>query len=125
MNIVSSYSSVYEIAEKYTAMSREVPYPIKGLTSKPIRDYFHSDHSFGVSLERWEAQREVFLQLRKEYYQTQERITQAFKCDLLEYLEVFDHPKVEHLWNLAWGYGHSSGYNDVASYAEDFSELMK
>lgn len=121
---MSNYSSVYEIAEKYQNMSREVPYPTRE-EGKPVRERYASVPAFSAALNEYEIRFHTFIEQKKEYHQAQEQITQGFKRDLLEYLEVSNHPKAETLWNLAWDHGHGSGYNDVAGYAEDFSELMK
>jgi hypothetical protein len=50
---------------------------------------------------------------------------EVFK-DLLagEYGIKRDHPKFEKVFDLAWSYGHSSGYSEVESHFMDFVELV-
>jgi hypothetical protein len=38
---------------------------------------------------------------------------------------ISGHPKADLLFNLAWEFGHSHGYNDVYSYYIDMVDLIK
>ena len=35
------------------------------------------------------------------------------------------HPKADKLYQLAWDFGHSSGYHEIEYYYDDFAELLK
>ena len=48
-----------------------------------------------------------------------------FRRDLFRSLDIADHPKADKLYELAWEEGHSSGYEEVLNYAEDFVELLR
>jgi hypothetical protein len=53
------------------------------------------------------------------------RLNSLFKADLENQHGVAGHPKADRLFELAWDYGHSSGYNEVAYYYDDLAELIK
>lgn len=117
------YKDVYEIAEKYTQLANEVKYPIS--FKKPLRDQYKDVVDYNKGLAAYEEHfHNDFIPAKKEYRATQERITQSFKRDLLEFLGVSDHPKAETLWVMAWDRGHSNGYNEVAMEAENLAELL-
>ena len=42
-----------------------------------------------------------------------------------EYDLPLDHPKFEKAFDIAWSYGHGSGYSDVESYFMELVELAK
>jgi len=50
---------------------------------------------------------------------------QEFKTDLLDEHDVSDNPKADKAFEMAWDYGHASGYNEVASHFESLIELIK
>ncbi len=52
-------------------------------------------------------------------------IVDRFRTDLLAALKLTDHPKAAALWELAWDRGHSAGLDEVATYADEFSVLLK
>jgi hypothetical protein len=35
------------------------------------------------------------------------------------------HPKAKRLYELAWDYGHASGYSEIELYYEDLADLLK
>lgn len=49
---------------------------------------------------------------------------EAFKRDLLEALEVSDHPKAEKFWEICYEEGHSEGYYGVINWAITLIELL-
>lgn len=61
---------------------------------------------------------------RDEYRRLNAEGREAFKADLFEHLGITGHPKAEELWRLAWEEGHSSGYNEVLGYAQEFVDLL-
>lgn len=50
---------------------------------------------------------------------------EEFKRDLFRYYYVTNNPKANKCFMLAWDYGHSSGFLDVAHYFEQLVELIK
>ena len=48
-----------------------------------------------------------------------------FKKDLLEYLNISNHPKASHLFRIAYELGHAYGYHEVLIYAEDLVKLIR
>ena len=97
------FSNVYELANHFAAIRQEIPFPQK-------KDYQEKG-------ERMTAIR--------GYNQACGRVDEDFKSALLKHLEVDDHEKSDKLFDMAWEHGHSAGYNEVASYAEEFAELLK
>lgn len=61
----------------------------------------------------------------------EERIAQGrktmaeHKAKLAEEYGVVGHPKLDKLYNLAWAYGHSSGFGEVEYHFRDFVELIR
>jgi hypothetical protein len=53
------------------------------------------------------------------------RLEAEFKRDLLDDLGMTDHPKADHLYDLAYQYGHASGYSEIYNYADELAELLK
>jgi hypothetical protein len=61
----------------------------------------------------------------EKYRKEVENKKTRFKVDLLLALNIQDHPKAGTLWRIAWDYGHSYGYLEVAYYAEELVELLR
>lgn len=38
---------------------------------------------------------------------------------------IADNPKADNVWNLAYEYGHSNGYDEIWGYIQDLAELVK
>lgn len=68
---------------------------------------------------------EEFNKIKKRYYAEDKRIHEKFKNDLFDELGIQNNPKKDVLYDLAWEYGHSSGFSDVYNYACDFVCLIK
>lgn len=49
----------------------------------------------------------------------------SFKTDLFDEYGVSDSPKRDAAFSIAWDYGHSSGFSDVASYFDSLADLIK
>jgi hypothetical protein len=52
-------------------------------------------------------------------------LEKEFKRDLFDQHGVTGHPKAERAFQLAWDYGHSSGFQEVANYFDDLADLLK
>jgi hypothetical protein len=50
---------------------------------------------------------------------------QAFYKDACEAVGITNHPKAARVYQLAYAYGHSSGYSEVFCYFVEFAELVK
>lgn len=70
---------------------------------------------------------EITNRLEEGYYETQNnrRGYTCFKNDTARALGMENHPKWTYLFEMAWDYGHSSGYNEVWIYMLDLMELVK
>lgn len=73
------------------------------------------------SQEDWPRQQE----LRRAYREDTQRLIEVFKADLIEENGFTGHPKANALFNLAWGHGHANGFQEVASYFEEFMILLE
>lgn len=62
---------------------------------------------------------------RAEYRRKQNDLDGKFRTDLKLWLGIADHPKADHLVELAWSYGHSSGLHEVADYAAELADLLR
>jgi hypothetical protein len=40
-------------------------------------------------------------------------------------LDIENNPKADRMLEIAWDFGHSSGYNDVYIYAQELVELIR
>lgn len=52
------------------------------------------------------------------------KVETDLKAALAKELGLEGHPKFDKLYTIAYQHGHSSGFNEVAMYAEEFSELL-
>lgn len=60
----------------------------------------------------------------KAYLAEEARIYEQFKQDLFNDLGIEDNPKRELLFSKAWERGHSAGYHEVYSVAQDLVDLI-
>jgi hypothetical protein len=63
--------------------------------------------------------------VRNNYYDIDNNTANEFKTDLLADFGVVGNPKADKAFNLAWEYGHSSGYYEVVNYFHDLVDLIK
>lgn len=61
---------------------------------------------------------------RLDFRQNEGVIKAQFKLDVLRELGIEKHRNAEKLFEIAWERGHSSGWHDVLSEAEELSELL-
>lgn len=64
-------------------------------------------------------------QVLEVYRNRQHEIKEKFHADLAAEHGLTGHPKEQKLFDLAWSHGHSYGLAKVASYYEEFAELLK
>lgn len=73
-----------------------------------------------------ENPKEEQVRLAHEYCEESRRLRRLFRLELeAEFGVSIDHPKAKLLFDIAWGYGHSSGYVDVYQYYSNLVELIK
>lgn len=58
------------------------------------------------------------------YWEENARLHELFKQDLFKDLGIENHPKRDKIFSLAWQFGHSYGFSEVASYADDIVETL-
>lgn len=58
------------------------------------------------------------------YYAEESRLGKMFRDDIEEECGVKGHPKLSKLWEIAESHGHSGGYEEVANYFCELSELL-
>lgn len=78
-------------------------------------------YACGADLQSLHKKHEEFVVERTFYKESQNKKATEFKKNLLEEHNVLDNPKAQKCYELAWDYGHSSGYYAVADY---FNELV-
>lgn len=59
-----------------------------------------------------------------ETRESHREMKEKFKADTLEAYGLVRNPKRDRVFDLAWEYGHGSGYREVLSYLEDFIGLV-
>lgn len=89
-----------------------VPVDEENMTVRQAREHKEAQKA------RWRADREA-------HNADEARLVVQFQADLEEENGVKGHPKAEKLFDLAWGYGHSSGLNEVMQHYEELVELLK
>lgn len=62
--------------------------------------------------------------LKLDIYAEEALLKVEFKKDLLKELDVTSNPKADLLFEKAWSLGHSSGFEEVYSFACDLVELI-
>jgi hypothetical protein len=66
-----------------------------------------------------------YTSIRNLYRNDEARLQQQFKMDLFSEHGVTGHPKAELCYAKAWEHGHAYGLSEVATYFEDFVELIQ
>ena len=61
---------------------------------------------------------------REECSNEDARLLALFKSDLEQYFGITGHPKAGKCFDLAYFYGHSSGYSDIFTYYADLVDLI-
>jgi len=81
--------------------------------------------AYETALARYEGLRQTYaIEMLRRDKITSERHAE-FERDLLDNFGITDHPKADRLFALAWQRGHSSGYGEVLSEAEDLVDLIR
>lgn len=79
---------------------------------EPVND----DMTIKEAREHEARQKELRQKQRNLYYAEEARMEDLLRQDLEEEHGMTGHPKAGKLFDLAWSYGHSSGYHDVVSH---------
>jgi hypothetical protein len=61
----------------------------------------------------------------KLYIEESKKLQDEFKRDLINKYKMTNHPKAEKIFNKAWDFGYSSGYEDIEYYFQDLIELFE
>lgn len=61
---------------------------------------------------------------KEEYRAETARLEAEFKADLEREYGFVGHPKADAIYALAWDYGHSAGYSEVAMYYDELAQLL-
>lgn len=109
--------------EKYR---NKIPYPerpkkpilLHKATAKEAREYAEKLAAYEDRMVEWHD-------LITEYKKEDSRLYWQFKNDLLKELGITDHPKAQRLFDIAWDKGHSMGYSEVYSEAEELADLLR
>ncbi len=113
---------IQEIVNKYGAMLDNLKFPYK--PQQPIKTSDMTNAQYGEYLDAWERDVEVWKKQVTEYKKQTAYINNAFKNEVLTALGIASHPKAEKLWDMAWDKGHSHGFYQIASEAEELAELL-
>ena len=65
------------------------------------------------------------IKIKSDRYREQVRERNAHKLGLEIEHNLVGHPKADKLYELAWDYGHSSGYSEITSYYADLADLLE
>lgn len=101
------------------------PYPIKPVKPYPQNQTPQAYRLLADALEQYEREMEQYRKEKAEYNQETQRIKEVFWMDCFLDCNIDpDHPKAEKLKELAWRYGHSSGFQEVYNWFCELSELI-
>ena len=89
------------------AYNNDAPYPV-----------FISNQAAALSKEQRHQVIEVYRKRQRE-------INEEFHADLAAEHGLTGHPKEQKLFDLAWSHGHGNGLTEIASFYEEFAELLK
>ena len=78
-----------------------------------------------ISQGKYRNRLEFFETTRDIYRAETNRLDAQFRADLEAEHGLANHPKADKIYSLAWEYGHSAGYIEVALYYEDLIELIR
>lgn len=108
--------------EKYIFTKPKPQYPSKpvlmGKTPKDHRDY-------ADKLEAWQNGEKDYKVEMNKWYQERTDLHNQFKHDLLNELNILNHPKSEKLFQMAWDERNYDGLPAVYDYAYDLAELVR
>jgi hypothetical protein len=106
-------------ASKTTTVITSIPVdvPVLSVSEKLASGYYRSKLSW-VPLKKDPA-------AAKAYHEDCTRLSAEFRADVLADLGITDHPKADLLFSKAYDMGHSSGFSEVYSYAQDLVELIQ
>lgn len=62
---------------------------------------------------------------REDWREKEKKKKASHKLRLEKEFGIVDHPKSDKLYEIAWSFGHSEGFNEVESYYLDMVELLK
>jgi len=80
---------------------------------------------FAIELKAWEdGPYKEWKEQYDAYYKESARLQDLFKADLLEELGLTGHPKADQFYDVCYERGHSGGFSDIASIADDIARLM-
>lgn len=114
--------SAWDIAAEFTAKAQTIHYP--EMPKKPERGEM-SASAYGRAVAKYEQAKDRARDVRLEYRAKQNECDEEFKAALAKELGLAGHPKYDLLFRMAWEEGHSSGYSEVANYADTFAELLR
>lgn len=91
----------------------------------PFLEYKDRANDFKGMLVEKAVNEAGFMMQRQTYGAEQSRLEQEFKSDLFEMHGVTYNPKAEKCYGIAYDYGHSAGFEEVAGYFDTLVDLIK
>lgn len=85
----------------------------------------YNDYKNDLPYPRHDLPKEEHATMRKAYRDRDKELKAKFRDDIEAEYDMTGHPKADKLWELAWEYGHSAGYSEVAIYYAELVELAK
>lgn len=116
-------SAIEVVLKEIEAAEEALVYPAR--PEKPTKDEKESNAAYGARLDVYEEQKHAYRVAVENYRDRLGTIGAEFKTKMAKALGIADHPKAKLLMQIAWEHGHSSGYREVAIYAEELAELLR
>lgn len=110
---------LFGLIEREERFNTNVPYP-----SKSNYEIMRPCSECGTKHEDADAKGQYEKDMR-EYRDDQARLDQLFKYIALTDCGIFEHPKAEKAYAMAYDRGHSSGYYSILQELQELAELLK
>lgn len=122
------------IHEKLSAGHYHAPMVRTTVPAKPWAPAWHrrlndvypaESKAYTEALHAYESAAERHRAAEADRSRRQSELDAEFRCDVLAAIGLADHPKAGLLYQMAYQRGHSGGYREVLSEAEDLAELLR
>lgn len=121
--MTTELQTVWEVAKEAEERARSFPYP--EMPKPPNREGYKTGREYGKAVGDYEEAKAAMRIARTAWNTGQAEAEEWFKAELAKILRLEGHPKFDALYRIAWQEGHSSGFSEVANYADTLAELLR
>jgi hypothetical protein len=121
--MTTELQTAWDVAEEAERRAWSFSYP--EMPKAPKREDYKTGREYGRAVGDYEDAKEAVTAQRRAWEDGQTEAEQWFKTELARALRLEGHPKFDALYRIAWQEGHSSGFSEVANYADTLAELLR